>query len=553
MLRTTRSLIAGFALAVAPFISSLGLAEVEITHKPLADVVAGSRLTLAAEVENEAAGIDLVRLYFRAGGEDYVFVAMQPEADDAGTFTATMPALAQNTRSLDYFLLVRSGDGSVVKSQNFTAEVSAGAAQAAAGQVILQPSEFARVAGYHGRLVKLVGNVHVVGTDGGVRSAGDAGYVVKESETLRTGPDGRVVVDFDGDPITVLEEASRLNVRTPWWLTHLAGRAYFAFKRLLDVGQPERTVASTVALIGIRGTDFLSYADRGVALAEGGLAIGSPAGQALEVTRDGVASSSLSFDLTANQYAGFDGQKVEVGPRSPVHIAHTERARQFAAGAVGDTVTVTAEASPMPLVIAGVSDNVLLVQAPRAAWLGIAAAGSTVVAGTGGISTTAGVVLGVLGVGVIAGASGGSSGGGGDSGDNTPPDDKPSDPPSKPGFGSDFVGVTLRYMTIDGEAACLEITDPCGQITSQGTPTQICGGFSSTYTPPIDIQGVMTERIEWSSGAPAGSYTRLVRYCGTPGGALSFDGDLLVSPNPASTFSGRLTPSGTDSATFSVP
>ena len=107
----------------------------------------------------------------------------------------------------------------------------------------------------------------------------------------------------------MLEEASRLNVKTPSWLTHLAGKAYFAFKRLLDVGQQQRTVASTVALIGIRGTKLLSYAASGVALTEGILDVGAPDGQTLEVTRDGATQTTQTFTL-------------EAAVASPVSTAH---------------------------------------------------------------------------------------------------------------------------------------------------------------------------------------------------------------------------------------
>ena len=197
MLRTTRRLGAGLVLTILPLVCLGVLAEVEITHDPLEEVTAGSRIALQAEVADDEAGIELVRAYFRTGdGGDYVYVDMAPVGDDESDYTGTLPALAQDAGTLDYFLLVKSGDGNVVKSQNYTAEITAAAAAPSVQrQVILQPSEFAAVQGYHGKLVKLVGDVQVVGTDGSVRSAGDAGYVVREAETWRTGADGRVVVD----------------------------------------------------------------------------------------------------------------------------------------------------------------------------------------------------------------------------------------------------------------------------------------------------------------------------------------------------------------------
>jgi hypothetical protein len=77
MLRTIHRLSAGLVLAAATLFRSTLSAEVEITHKPVDEVQAGSRVVLQAEVEDEKSGVDLVRAYFCAGqGEDYVSVGI---------------------------------------------------------------------------------------------------------------------------------------------------------------------------------------------------------------------------------------------------------------------------------------------------------------------------------------------------------------------------------------------------------------------------------------------------------------------------------------------
>ncbi|MDH3453293.1 MAG: FecR family protein, partial [Gammaproteobacteria bacterium] len=500
MLRTTHRLCAGSGLATVVLFCSTVWGEVEITHRPLEEVKAGARIALQAEVEDEETGVELVRAYFRAGdGADYVYTAMTPAGDDANVYTATLPAPAQNAGRLDYFLLVRSGDGNVVKSQNFTADVTpdedtaAALAALPARTVIVQPSEFAAIDGYHGKLVKLVGEVQVVRADGTVRSAADVGYVVREAETVRTGADGRVVVDFDGDPITVLDATSRLNVKAPSWLTHLAGKAYFAFKRLLDVGQRERTVASTVALIGIRGTDVMSYASQGVGVKEGNVDIGSPRGDVLEVASNGTTETTQTFVLEAERFASFDGTRVTVSDLPAPVRADFEDLKAFSQAGPVDTlsaeaqitpsvsepVTVFSEQTRMASRVPGSDDYIYLVQIGER--LGLAAASTTVAASAGGIGAT-GAILGGLTVAALAGSSSSSGGSGGNDGNgDTPPDTSPP-PDTGPVFGSDFVGVTLNFTGIDGEPLCLEVIDPCGQTVSETIRSVTCGTFTGDYS-----------------------------------------------------------------------
>ncbi len=418
----------------------LAHAAVEIEHKPADRLAAGERIALNAEITDTETGIDLVRAYFKAVGEEEFLYAEMPAADnnEENVYQATLPAPAQNTEAVEYFLLVRTGAGEVVKSQNFTIDVGADGEAAAAmaalppRDVVLEPSEFAEVDGFHGKLRRLTGEVEIVDTDGETRSPAETGFVVRESETLRTGADGLAVVDFDQDPITVLDHDSRVNVRTPTWFSHLAGKAYFAFKRLLGVGQRDRVVANTVALIGIRGTTFISYEaqSKGVALKEGTLGLSPPDEAALEVTRDGATESTRDYILQPDRVAFFDGTQVTETPFTDAVRADFTRFEAFAAGLLGavlvaeqSRVEVHSESARFNLG-AGVGgfDDFITLKGSSGSALGMSAASTTVVAATGVATTTiVGAIAGGLAVAAVAGDSGGGS-----SGSSTP---APGEPP----------------------------------------------------------------------------------------------------------------------------
>jgi hypothetical protein len=401
----------------------------EVKHDQIDESPAGSRIELSAEVTDEDNGIELVRAYFKVPqAADYVFAEMQPQAEEENTYTGMLPAPAQDTTAIDYYLLVRNGDGEVVKSQNFSIEVTADEARAAElaalppRDVVVQPGEFADVDGFHGRLLRMAGEVEVVDADGDALSPADAGFVVRESQTIRTGADGLAVVDFEQDPITVLDHNSRLNVRTPTWFTHLAGKAYFAFQRLLGVSQQERVVANTVALIGIRGTTFISYEEQlqGVALKDGTVNVASSADAPMQVTRDGVSGAADEFLLQPERMATFDGANVADTDFSAAVQADFARLEGFAAGLLGAAVVaqqaqsrveVSSESSSFSAQVVGFDDFIVLNSTPSSAALGLSATSSTVVASTTGIGTLGTVGLaaaGLVGVAAIADSGGGS-------------------------------------------------------------------------------------------------------------------------------------------------
>ncbi|MDH3451981.1 MAG: FecR domain-containing protein [Gammaproteobacteria bacterium] len=414
---------------------SLANAEIGIEHSAPAVVTAGERISLNALVNDDAAGIDLVRAYFKTpAATDFVYTEMLKVEDDADIYIATLPAPARDTRQIDYFLLAKNTAGAIVKSQNFIVEVTANPELQASRDtlpprdVIVEPSEFASVDGFHGRMLRLSGDIEIVNSYGEVRTPAETGFVVRKAETVRTGNSGVVVLDFDNDPVTVLDRNSELNVRTPTWFSHLAGKAYFAFQRLLNVSQQDRVVNNTVALIGIRGTTFISYdeAKKGVALKEGSLQISRSRPRPMSLLRDGVAQTTNQFTLAPQRLALFQGSRVTESGFTPAVRADFVRLEAFAAGVLGTPQTaeqpridVHSEAPTAPTQVAGIDDYINLKLTPANTALGITAATTTVVASTGTAvaSAISPWVLTAVGLGAAAVVSNADNGGGSSSSD----------------------------------------------------------------------------------------------------------------------------------------
>lgn len=93
----------------------------EIEHSPVGEVVAGKRIPLEVEVEDEA-GVKVVRIYFKASeAADYSFVALQ--AIDDETYSGVLPAPANGAGTIEYLILVQNGNNQVVKSQTYVVTV----------------------------------------------------------------------------------------------------------------------------------------------------------------------------------------------------------------------------------------------------------------------------------------------------------------------------------------------------------------------------------------------------------------------------------------------
>lgn len=90
----------------------------EIKHIPITYFVPEKRISITADVTDEA-GVNLVRCYFKGSEQaDFVFVGMNSGAD--GSYSGTLPAPAKNTQSIEYLFLAVNGSNQVVKSQTFT-------------------------------------------------------------------------------------------------------------------------------------------------------------------------------------------------------------------------------------------------------------------------------------------------------------------------------------------------------------------------------------------------------------------------------------------------
>lgn len=189
---------------------------------------------------------------------------------------------------------------------------------------------------FEGRIVKSDGQVSVTGAGGETIDLAAAGNVIREAQTISTGADGTVVVRFNNGAITVLDPNSRLQVKTPNWFVHLAGKAFFAFKRL--VGQTdERRVQNTVALIGIRGTEFISYEtdQTAVALDEGSLTL-QTLGNAFRLDEAGAQSDVAEFVLEEKQLVTFDGTAAMITAFTPAVLADFAAFRAFGGDLLGD-------------------------------------------------------------------------------------------------------------------------------------------------------------------------------------------------------------------------
>ena len=150
---------------------------------------------------------------------------------------------------------------------------------------------------FRGKVLKAIGEVHIVDEQGMHHTPEESKFLVRETDTIITAEGGSAVVRFNDGALSVLAEKSSLRVDKNSWFSHLGGRIYFTFKKIL--GEPRR-VKSSFATLGIRGTTFIVYDEtgaQGVALEEGLLQIDSP-GPAFEIHR---AQESEAFEAYRQQ------------------------------------------------------------------------------------------------------------------------------------------------------------------------------------------------------------------------------------------------------------
>ena len=119
---TFLSLQADVLLALAD--DNAAAATTRFTHAPYSYAVPGNRITITGTI-NDPAGIKIARCYFKASGEaDYVFVPMQKQEGTLTIYSATMPALSNNTKSIQYLLLAVNNSGQVAKTAEFVIPVT---------------------------------------------------------------------------------------------------------------------------------------------------------------------------------------------------------------------------------------------------------------------------------------------------------------------------------------------------------------------------------------------------------------------------------------------
>lgn len=149
-----------------------------------------------------------------------------------------------------------------------------------------------------GKLLKINGEVHVINAEGESRKADETRFEIRELDTIETRAGGRAVVQFTDGSLTVLDEKSSLRVEKINWLSHLGGKIYFTFRKI--IGEP-RKVKSKFTTLGIRGTTFIVYDDddgQSVALKDGQLDVESP-GEEYEIHREKVLDEFEAFKQQA--------------------------------------------------------------------------------------------------------------------------------------------------------------------------------------------------------------------------------------------------------------
>ena len=203
---------------------------------------------------------------------------------------------------------------------------------------LLLAANLVQAAPFQGKVVKSQGQVQVFDAEGKALSLVDTNNIVLEEQTITTGANGRAVVSFNNGSITVLDKNSRLQIRTPNWFMHLAGKAYFTFKKIVG-GEEERKVQSTVALIGIRGTTFMSYegAQQAVALKEGLLNLGALEKE-FNLVKDGSEQAVKDFNLDANRMVRFDGVTVTESNLTRAILADFAAFEAFGGSALTDFI-----------------------------------------------------------------------------------------------------------------------------------------------------------------------------------------------------------------------
>lgn len=113
------------ALALLPAWALPGFAadRIEIEHDELNTVTSGARVDLESSIsDNEGVGIRDARAYFKTEPANrYYFVPLDPGGDDE--YRGVLPAMAAGTESFEYFILARSADNEIVKTDTWNVTI----------------------------------------------------------------------------------------------------------------------------------------------------------------------------------------------------------------------------------------------------------------------------------------------------------------------------------------------------------------------------------------------------------------------------------------------
>lgn len=169
---------------------------------------------------------------------------------------------------------------------------------------LLWQSTFSYAEEGRGHILKTSGLVKIINAQGDERVVTESKVVVREMDIVSTGDSSRAVIRFNDGALSVLNEKSRLQVEKKNWLSHIGGKIYFTFRKILG---GERKVKAKFSTIGIRGTTFIVYDNKeegqGVALQEGKLEFES-LGDDYEIHR-----KKQSDDFSAFKKQALDAQK----------------------------------------------------------------------------------------------------------------------------------------------------------------------------------------------------------------------------------------------------
>ena len=165
--------------------------------------------------------------------------------------------------------------------------------------VFMQPFSLLADSVYRGKVLKFNGDVEVVDAKGEKRSIQKVDEQLSEMDTIVTGENARVVVQFDDGALSVLDEKSCLRVEKTSWFSYLGGKVYFTFKKVFG---PQRNVKIRTATLGIRGTTFIISESteqdaESVALKEGLLHVEST-GPAFEIHKQREMSEFERYRMT---------------------------------------------------------------------------------------------------------------------------------------------------------------------------------------------------------------------------------------------------------------